>query len=173
MKILNPFLFLFLSLFCRPAFAQKATVLYDGKTGLNQWYSCDKTRSTIYEKDSRVIAAVNQSSFECFGLYFDARNLEKMRILEFQAGIENKYTEDSVTLYVSFIDAGKKATDFRRLRVGLQKGPLKMVRLPLDDTIIREIRVDFSRITSLLFYIESKRDGGFWGNLVLKNIHVN
>lgn len=152
--------------------SQSPRVVYDGKTGLNQWYPCDKAKTSIFEKEGKVFAYINQSSFECFGIYFDPLNVSQMRHLEFQVGIENKYAEDSVLVYVSFIDAARKASDFRKLRVPVRKGPLKTVRLDLDDTIIKEIKVDFSRISSILFYVESKREGGFWGNVVLRKISL-
>ena len=73
---------------------------------------------------------------------------------------------------ISFIDAGKKTSDFRKLKVNLAKGELKEFSLPLDEIIIKELKMDFTKVSSVLFYVESKREDGFWGNVVLKDISI-
>lgn len=151
---------------------QKPKVVYNGKTGFGSWYACNKSKVILYEKDKKLIAYVNQSSFECFGIYFEPTDIHRMKYLEFDAGIETNYKEDTVELYVAIIDVSKNMSNFRKLKLRLLKGPVKTFRLALDDAIIRELKLDFSKINSILFYAESKKENGFWGNVVLKNIHL-
>jgi hypothetical protein len=149
---------------------QQEKVVYDGKTGFGQWYVCDKFKTTIYEKEKKVFAYINKSSFECFGLYFDPIDIHRSTHLNFMAEIETRLKEDSVALYISFFDVSKNTSNFRKLKVSLGKGNMKKISLPLDDLIIKELKLDFSKINSILFYVESKRENGFWGNVVLKQI---
>jgi hypothetical protein len=150
---------------------QKITV-YDGKVGFGQWYVCDKAKTTVFEKDKKVITYINKSNFECFGIYFDPMDLHRSTKLHFLAGLETNYKDEHCDLYISFIDAGKKTSDFRKLKVNLAKGELKEFSLPLDEIIIKELKMDFTKVSSVLFYVESKREDGFWGNVVLKDISI-
>jgi len=149
---------------------QPKKMVYDGKTGLGQWYVCDKFKTTIYEKDKKMIAYINKSSFECFGLYFDPMDVHRSTHLNFSAGLETNVKDDSVALYISFFDVAKNTSNFRKLKVNLGKGNLKNYTIALDDLIIKELKMDFSKINSILFYVESKKENGFWGNIVIKDI---
>jgi hypothetical protein len=151
----------------------KPIVVYNGVTGYGKWYVCDRSKTTVYEKEKKVITYINKASFDCFGIYFDNLDIHKGSFLTFETGIESNYKEDSVALYISFIDAGKNMTNFKKLKVSVPKGPMKEVKVPLDDIIIKELKVNFFKINSILFYVESKRDHGFWGNVVLKDIQIH
>lgn len=150
---------------------QKIT-LYDGKVGLGQWYVCDKARTTLYEKEKKAIAYINKSNFECFGIYFDPIDMHRGTRIHFLAGLETNYKDEKCEFYLSFIDVNKRTSDFRKLKVTLSKGELREFSLPLDEIIIKELKMDFSKVSSLLFYIESKREDGYWGNVVLKDIAI-
>lgn len=147
-------------------------ILYDGKTGAGYWYSCDKKKTQLFEKDKKLIACINQSHFECFGLYFEPKDLSKHYTLHFQAGIENKYPEDTVSLYVSLLDEKKNSTAFRKANFHLVKGPMVPLRVNLEELFLNDKKVDFTRINSVIFYVGSRRDTGFWGNVLLKDLVV-
>ncbi|HOY97228.1 MAG TPA: hypothetical protein PK509_15905 [Catalimonadaceae bacterium] len=152
--------------------ALQKIVIYDGITGLGQWYVCDKSKTTVYEKDKRVITYINKSTFECFGVYFDPVDMHRSSHISFSGSLETNYKDDSVALYVSFFDTAKRTSNFKKLKVTLKRGNLQQFRLPLDDLIIKELKMDFSKINSVLFYVESKKEEGYWGNVVLKDIVI-
>jgi hypothetical protein len=153
-----------------PKKQEKKIVVYDGKTGFGQWYVCDKSKTSLFEKDKKVIAYINKGSFECFGIYFDAVDLTRTTHFNFSSGLETNYKDDSVELFISFIDASKNMSNFKKLKVRVTKGPLKSHSLALDELIIKELKVDFTRINSILLYVDSKREDGYWGNVVLKDL---
>jgi len=147
-------------------------IVYDGKTGFGNWFVCDKKKVSIFEKEKKVVAYINQSHFECFGIFFDPLDVNKFNKLNFLAGIENSYKEDTIALYVSLIDNKKNATNFKKVMLRITKGPVSQHNISLEELIIKDQKVDFTKINSVLFYVGSKRDTGFWGNLVLKEISM-
>jgi hypothetical protein len=155
-----------------PNLNQEKHTIYDGKTGLGNWFVCDKKKVTIFEKDKRMVAYINQSHFECFGIFFEPMDVNKFNKLNFLAGIENSYKEDTISLYVSLIDNKKNATNFKQVMLRITKGPVGQQSISLEDLIIKDQKVDFTHINSVLYYVGSKRDTGFWGNLVIKEISM-
>lgn len=147
-------------------------ILYDGKTGAGYWYSCDKKKTQLYEKDKKLIAYINQSHFECFGLYFDSKDFSRHSLVHFQAGMETKYAEDTLSLYVSLIDEKKNTTAFKKVMFRMLKGSTQTYKVNLEELFLQDKRVDFTHINSVLFYVGSRRDSGFWGNVVVKDIWV-
>jgi hypothetical protein len=99
-------------------------------------------------------------------------DVNKFNKLNFLAGIENSYKEDTIALYVSLIDNKKNATNFKKVMLRITKGPISQQSVSLEDLIIKDQKVDFTHINSILYYVGSKRDTGFWGNLVFKDISM-
>lgn len=145
-------------------------IVFDGITGKGQWYSCDKTKAQLFEKDKQLIAYINQSKLECFGIYFDPINLKAFDNLNFTAAIETKLNFDSITVFVAFIDSKKTMTDLKALSVPVSKGPFAHFSIPLKDVMRADPKTNFFAINSILFYVSTQKEGGFWGNVLLKDI---
>lgn len=147
-------------------------LVFDGVTGKGQWYSCNKAKAQLFEKDKQLIAYVNQSKMECFGIYFDPINLKAFENLRFSAAIETKMDMDSITLFVSFIDSKKTMTDLKALSVPVLKGSFLPTSISLKELLRNDSKTNFFAVSSILFYAATQKETGFWGNILLKEISL-
>lgn len=151
---------------------KKSKIIFDkSNLQLNHWYSCDDSKIKIQENNDNVKIAYQNAMGSCFGVWFDSIDVTKLSTVNVKLKYEGI---DSSEVLIGFTDIYKNKT-YEPSKVRVLKSQTGFVEYFIDykDEIMKNpSKFDFTKVNSLLFFINITGRKNDSGNLIIENISL-
>jgi hypothetical protein len=126
-----------------------------GNANLNMWYSCVKSKPRLTINDSIIQVGLKNSKGECFGIFFDPRDISETPVIKISARFQASVKSTSVDILAGFTDEMNRKTYYpEKAKIIKSGGNFLDYYFDYSDEInFADRHVDPSNVKTVLIFV--------------------